>query len=319
MGTEAIAVAAAVALLLAVFLGTLWGLEKRKLHARLTRYTGEVGPDPASLRRNLMEVVAGFLKSLAQGLSVFGRLVPIGEKQSREIERKLGLAGVRAQEMVYLMIGLKVFGFLGGAAAGFLALDPATPTEWAVAALVMLFSGVFCNILPEWGLHWFAQARLRRIGRALPDAFDLITVCVESGTSVERAIEQTALSIQAFHRDLADEFMAGVLLPMRLRGEPLGSSLSQLADRVPVQGLRNFATTISQSQRTGAPVGLVMKRLAQTERTEALAAIQERMNRLPVLLTFPMLGFILPGMMVLVAGPIVVRLFAEIGSAVGGG
>ena len=179
----------------------------------------------------------------------------------------------------------------------------------AVAALVGLVVG---GIVPEYVLRAFVARRARRMSIALPDALDLMVMCLESGLTFERALQTVAEELKPIEPSLAGELR---LMEAELRlGSDRRTVLQEFHQRTEIDGLRDLAMTLIQSERYGTPLTQSMKNIAVQERTQRAARIEAQAERLPVLMTLPMLLFVVPGTMALVAGPAFFTAIAALGS-----
>ena len=151
---------------------------------------------------------------------------------------------------------------------------------------------------------------------ALPDALDLMVMCLESGLTFERALATVADELEAIEPNLAAEFR---LIEAELRlGANRRSVLQAFHARTEVEGLKDLATTLIQSERYGTPLTQSMKNIAAAERVERAARIAAQAERVPVLMTLPMLLFVVPGTMLLIAGPAFLTAIKALGSLGGG-
>ena len=157
--------------------------------------------------------------------------------------------------------------------------------------------------------------RAQRMGAALPDALDLTVMGLESGLTFERTLATVAGELEPIERNLAAEFR---MMEAELRvGADRRAVLEGFRQRTDVEGLRDLAMTLMQSERYGTPLTQSMKNIAANERAQRAARIETAAQRLPVLMTLPMLFFVVPGTMCLVAGPAFLSAIQALG-ALGG-
>jgi tight adherence protein C len=147
---------------------------------------------------------------------------------------------------------------------------------------------------------------VRAIARGLPDALELLVICVEAGLSLEDAIERVVSELWESHPELSEELALTSadlkILPSR------DQALANLADRVDLPGIRSIVGTLSQTMRFGTPLAQAMRVVASEMRNDALLNMEERANRLPALMTVPMIVFILPTIFMILGGPAVLRV-----------
>ena len=147
---------------------------------------------------------------------------------------------------------------------------------------------------------------------ALPDALDLMTLCLESGLTFERTLSRVVQELETMAPDLAREF---ALAEAELRlGADRKKVLNDLHVRTGVEGLRDLSTTITQGERYGTPLAQSMRNIAHSERQQRAARIETQVARLPVLMSMPMLLLVTPGTLLLVAGPAFVSTMEMLGN-----
>jgi tight adherence protein C len=136
-------------------------------------------------------------------------------------------------------------------------------------------------------------------------------VCVEAGLALEDGIDRIAFELKDSRPALADELALTSadlkILPSR------DQALANLADRVDVASVRSVVTTLSQTMRYGTPLAQAIRVVAAEMRNESLIQLEERANRLPTMLTIPMMLFIMPTIFLVIGGPSVLRLIDMLG------
>lgn len=166
---------------------------------------------------------------------------------------------------------------------------------------------------PEVLLSRFAMRRRRRLETGMPDALDLLVICAAAGLSLDHAIEQVGRVLRPSSPEVAKEFAATAaemrVLPVR------GQALANLADRSDLASLRSIVVTLNQSIKFGTSLTDSLRVLAAEMRAERLARFEERAARLPVLLTLPLMAFVLPSLMVVIGTPLVLRIVDMLGTA----
>jgi tight adherence protein C len=171
--------------------------------------------------------------------------------------------------------------------------------------------------LPELGLSRLAAHRRRRLELGLPDALDLLVICAEAGLSLDQAMEEVGRELRPSNRDVAEEF-ATTADEMRIMADR-EHALANLAQRAGLLSLRSIITTLNQSLKFGTPLAASLRVLAGEMRAERLTRIEERAARLPVLLTIPLMTFILPSLIVVIGTPLVLRIVDMLADALSKG
>ena len=239
-------------------------------------------------------------RALLQAATV---LVPIGAAEREKLTAMLREAGFGHRDALSVFLSGKIAASaVAGAGAGVWAVtfEPfgQHPALAGAAALAGLVAG---GVVPEYVLRGLLARRVRRMAAALPNALDLMVMSLESGLTFERALVTVARELVPIEPRLAAEFD---LIEAELRvGVSRRSVLQEFRERTQVEGLKDLATTLIQSERYGTPLTQSMKNIAAGERVQRMARITARAERLPVLMTLPMLFFVVPGTILLVAGP----------------
>ena len=241
--------------------------------------------------------------TLVRGASM---LVPIGTSEREKLARALRRAGFARQEALSLFLSSKLAGSLAGASLFAVTAAVAGPVGALFSPGVLIAFGglagfVIGGIVPEYVVRSLVSRRRRRMAAALPDALDLMVMCVETGLTFERALATVADALMPLEPNLAREFR---LIEAELRvGSNRRSVLQAYQERTDVEGLRDMTMSLIQGDRYGTPLAQSLKNIAAGERVQRTARIEAWASRLPVLMSLPMLVLVIPGTMLLVAGP----------------
>jgi len=265
------------------------------------------------------EGLGGEARALGLALVKTGSiLAPVGAAEREKLAQMIRQAGFAHADALSLFLSVK----LGGAlACGTAAALWATGSELiGEHVFLVAFSGlaglIIGSIVPEYVLRALVARRTRNMSGALPDALDLIVMCLESGLTFERALVTVAEELRPIEASLAGELR---MIEAELRlGSDRRMVLQEFHRRTEIEGLRDLAMTLIQSERYGTPLTQSMRNIAANERTQRALRIAARAERLPVLLTLPMLLFVVPGTMALVAGPAFLTAIAALRSLGGG-
>jgi tight adherence protein C len=169
-----------------------------------------------------------------------------------------------------------------------------------VAAFVVGFYG------PNVYIQNIATKRRNSIMMAFPDALDLLLICVESGMSIEAAIQKVSQEIGGRSIELAEELS---LLTAELSYLPeRRQAYEGLAKRTNHPGVKAVATALIQSEKYGTPVGGALRVMAKENREMRLAAAEKKAAALPAMLTVPMIIFFLPVLFIVILGPAIIQV-----------
>jgi tight adherence protein C len=147
---------------------------------------------------------------------------------------------------------------------------------------------------------------MQSIERGLPDAIELLCISVESGLALEDAIDRVVPELWRSQPTMADELALTSadlkILPSR------ETALRRLSARVAVPSLHSVVTTLTQTLRYGTPLAQALRVVAAELRNNSLIALEERANKMPALLTIPMVLFVLPSVFLIIGGPSALRM-----------
>jgi len=151
-----------------------------------------------------------------------------------------------------------------------------------------------------------AQKRRESIVAAFPDALDLLLICVESGMSIEAAIQKVSQEVGSSSIELAEEL---TLVSAELSYLPeRRQAYEGLAKRTNHPGIKAVATAMIQAERYGTPLGSALRVMSRENRELRLAAAEKKAAALPAKLTVPMILFFLPVLFVVILGPAIIKV-----------
>ena len=235
------------------------------------------------------------LPSWARGLAL--RLSPSGA--AKGLQRRLDLAGNPARWGADRILALKGLGLIAGAVLGVLIgiHRPALAIVYAAVGAVLLF------FLPDVLLYNMGMKRQEGILAALPDALDMLSVCVEAGLGFDGALAQVARNTRG---PLAEEF-ARALQEMQI-GLSRVQALRAVADRTTVAELRSFISAFVQASDLGVPVARVLREQTVEMRVRRRQRAEEKAQKVPVKIMFPVVACLFPALLVVIIGPGVIEI-----------
>ncbi|HZZ10873.1 MAG TPA: type II secretion system F family protein [Paraburkholderia sp.] len=242
-------------------------------------------------------------------LAAFGERLPLLDaKQRKAITLTLVRAGFRSRRATSLMVTLK---FFAGVLIGFFVLQQAhhLPTlgRYTVfRVIIMIGAFVIGMIVPEYALALYASKRRKKIAATLPDALDLLVICTNAGNSLNVGIRRVAAEVSLMSPALAEELKV-TADEMQLGGDS-ATALRNFAHRVNLPAARSLVSTLIQSQQFGTPITQALRVLSRMERQASIMALEEKAAKLAPKMTLPMMLFILPVVVIIAAGPAVLRL-----------
>jgi tight adherence protein C len=270
---------------------------------RLARLSRSKSLAEIDMKKEPNKNLAGIKKTI-EGLGA-----SISQNQS-ELERnslrvKLANAGFRSETAPAIYQGLRVFSlavFLLPAILIFLLHDGFT-----VAAMFwIVLCGAAGFYLPVIGLWFLRSQRQKEIFLTLPDALDLMVVCVESGLGLDAAMRKVTDEMKGHARIISEEFaLANLQLQM---GRPRREVLHDLGVRTGVDDVRSLAAILIQADRFGASIAQALRVQSDSMRTRRRQIAEEKAAKTAVQLIFPLVLFIFPGIFVVLVGPAAINI-----------
>lgn len=183
----------------------------------------------------------------------------------------------------------------------------------ATMALFMGFWGAAAGwIVPSFLVSMKAARRQKEIVKALPDALDLLVICVEAGLGLNQALLRVAAEMRHVNELLTEE-IAQANLEIRA-GTPREAALVAMADRTGVPDVRSLVTMLIQTERFGTSIARSLRVHAETLRVKRRQRAEEAAAKTTIKLVFPLAICIFPALFVVVLGPALFEIFATLGS-----
>jgi tight adherence protein C len=227
--------------------------------------------------------------------------VPKSPKEMNRIQRLLASAGYHGPwpstlfGLAQVLVPLAIF------AAGISVLGTG---KYLVFVLIATAIG---SLLPKLWLGRAIGARRKAIQNGLPDAIDLMIVCIEAGSGIDQAINKVAEELALPYPALAHELD---LISVEMRaGKARIDAFKNFADRTKVDDVRSLVAMLVQTDRFGTSIGQALRTHADTSRTKRRQRAEEKAAKLGVKLLFPLVFCLFPAFYVLVLGPSMIRIF----------
>jgi tight adherence protein C len=223
--------------------------------------------------------------------------------------QKLMQAGLRGQRPVTMFYFFRAALPIGFALASFLYLTVMGAKfgfNLQTKLGIVVFAAAAGYYAPNIYLSNVASKRREAIMRAFPDTLDMLLICVESGMSIEMALQRVGQEIAATSIELAEELALTCAelsyLPERRM------AYENLARRTNHPGVKSVAMALTQAERYGTPLGSALRVMAKENRDLRLSAAEKKGAALPAKLTVPMIVFFLPVLLMVIMGPAMIQI-----------
>ncbi len=231
-----------------------------------------------------------------------------GSTKVKELRKALIRAGIYSEKGVPVFLGFKLGLALGLPILALpLVLGLLPVALKAPAFLGLMLVGYF---LPNFVLNRLVERRQRRIQEGLPDALDLLVVCVEAGQGLNAALKRVGEDLKLSNPALSHELsLVNLEINAGLERE---AALRNLAERTGVEDVASLCSMLIQSDRFGTSLSRALKVHSEMLRTTRRQRLEELAAKTPVKLVFPLLLFIFPALMVVIIGPAAIRIMENL-------
>jgi tight adherence protein C len=232
-----------------------------------------------------------------------------GSAKINELKKTLLQAGIYHERAPSIYFGLKL---------GLTVALPVMVMPWlfgrglALIILLAIFFGLLTlgYFLPTLVLGHLVETRQKKIKEGLPDALDLMVVCVEAGQGLNAAMKRVSDDLQLSNPILAREMsLVNLEISAGLERE---AALRNLAERTGVEDVASLTSMLIQADRFGTSLAQSLKVQSETLRTTRRQRLEELAAKTPVKLVFPLLLFIFPALMVVIIGPAAIRIMENL-------
>lgn len=229
----------------------------------------------------------------------------LSRKTVEELEKALAVAGFSGRSALGLFIGCKIILLIGLPIVALVAtrnmeMDP------TLSNLLPAAAGILGLVGPDMVVRRLRDIYVRKVEAALPDALDMLLICTQAGLPLEPALHRVETEIRGAHPQIAWE-LAQTVNELQMNSDSR-VALNNFGERTGLESVKRLTTTLIQTMQYGTPLGEALRTLSSEMRTETLIRFEEKAARLPVLLTLPMVAFVLPCIFIVVAGPAAIRL-----------
>jgi len=267
---------------------------------RLARFLrpAEAAAEKARLAEKHTGKVSGTLVSL-------GKYLPANSGKESSSRLLAIRAGYRSPNAIFVVRGVKVL-----LPIGFAALVFASGIYRSNPLMILLTAAVAGYLLPELWLGRRVRARQQRLRKGLPDALDLLVLCIEAGLGLDQALLRVSEELHITHRELSEELQL-VNLEMRV-GKTRLDALRELARRTGLEDIKALVAMLIQTERFGTSIAQSLRVHGDDLRVRRRQRAEEMGAKTSVKMVPPLVFFIFPALMVVILGPAVLTLLRQL-------
>lgn len=294
-----------------VVIGRVSGDDKPRAEARLDqlknrRTSGGGGDGELSASDKQKKKNEAFASVLERATSPLADTVTGNEKEMGVLREKLVNAGFRRESAPVIFKGMQLIiagiGLFIGGVFGVL-------QDGLTQGLLMKAAGgiVVGFMVPKFLLAQLAKKRMEKVFLGLPDALDLMVVCVEAGLGMDQALRKVAEEMLKSHKEIGEEFsIANQQLQF---GGTRPEVLQALGFRSGVDDLKQLASILIQADKFGSSVATALRVQSDSMRTKRRQIAEEKAAKTAVKMIFPLVLFIFPGIFVVLVGPAGINMY----------
>ncbi|MFO0952866.1 MAG: type II secretion system F family protein [Isosphaeraceae bacterium] len=232
-------------------------------------------------------------------------LRPTDEQELGKVRLELLNAGFRGENAVAVYYGLKILGMLASVAI----LAPLIVSRYGLGVQALPYLAGAAGLgfyLPGIVVGQLKKRRMESIFLGLPDAIDLMVVCVEAGLGLDTAMRRVTTELATSCPALCEEFMISNFQVQM--GRARKDVLRDLGVRTGLDDLRSLAAVIIQAEKFGSSIGQALRVQSDSMRTKRRQLAEERAAKTAVKIMIPLVLFIFPGVFVVLVGPAAMQI-----------
>lgn len=239
--------------------------------------------------------------------SIEKRFAPTDERKRSSMSQKMIQAGYYSPTAVRNFYALRIL-CAAGLPVLFIAYQVLFPSELSVERMLFMtaltcFTGL---ILPTAWVNRRIGSRQLEITEGFPDALDMLVVCVEAGLGLDAAFNRVGSQFAQSHPILAEHF--GLVALEFRAGKSRSEAMRSFAERIGLQEINSFVTLLIQSEALGTSIAQTLRVHSEEMRAKRMLRAEEKAQRLPVMLSIPLVLGILPAMLCVSLLPGVIRI-----------
>jgi len=222
----------------------------------------------------------------------------LGLEQDEKLRQKLLVAGLRDSGAVDMYFGIRLVGPVLAVLAGTFIRE--NTFFWIAVLMAIAYLG------PDVWVNHRMRLRREHIRLGLPDALDLMVVCVDAGLGVDQALLRAGQELALSQPEISEEFLQ-VNFEQRA-GKPRIEAWQSMAERTAVDTVKSFVHMLAQTDRFGTPLVRALRVFADGVRQKRRQQAEEMAAKTTVKLIFPLVLFIFPSVFIVLLGPAVILI-----------
>ncbi len=263
--------------------------------AMLARISAVINPD-AKEKKSLLGSIQQTGVSLGGIVERLEGVLPKSKAEVSVVQQRLTRAGYRSESAIKVFYGVKIL--VPVILCLLVAAARSSSFFLYIAALGLGF------LLPDFGLGKLIAKRQKRIRLGLPDALDMLVICIEAGLGVDQATARTAQELQRAQPALSDEL--GIIVLEQHAGRARSDAWKNFSERTDVDSVRNLVTILIQSEQFGTSVAKTLRVHSETMRSQRRQKVEEQAAKTTIKLIFPLVFFIFPSLFLVTLGPAII-------------
>jgi tight adherence protein C len=242
-----------------------------------------------SSKERLQEAVLSLARSLR---------IRLGITEDEKVKQQLLSAGIRTSEGMNTYVASRYVGPVLGLVCG--SLIHTNTVFWALSL------GAVFYLIPDMWLKARIKNRKERIRKSIPDALDLLVICVEAGLGLDQAMLRVGQELIISHPDIHQEFMQVNL--EQLAGKPRLEAWKSAAERTQIPEFFLFVSMLTQADRFGTPIVRALSRFGDEIRLKRRQRAEEMAAKTKIKILFPLVLFIFPCIFIVLLAPAILNI-----------
>lgn len=229
----------------------------------------------------------------------------LGIAGNEKLAKRFASAGMRKPEAMELYLTARILAPIAGVVG-------ATFVH-AHTFLAMIILAAVGYLGPDLWLERKIKSRRHKIHRSMPDAIDLLVICVDAGLGLDQAMLRVGQELAVSHPEIHKEFLQ--INREQRAGRPRLEAWQGMAERTQLPDIQNFVSMLTQTERFGTPIARALNTFSDNMRLQRKQAAEEKAAKTSVKLLFPLVLFIFPCIFIVLLGPAgisIIKVFSHI-------